>query len=107
MSEIKTPKKYKRQLELTERFENMSSEQRQKAMNAMEARIKELNANEKDPAGCCNASCGCLGSILSHLKGSTATKIKKNLNEKELNKLMEEWVACSMVENLDKDEMGM
>lgn len=104
MSEIKTPKKYKRQLELTERFEAMSSEQRQKAMKAMEERIKELNANEKDPSSCCNASCSCLGSILSHLNGKTATKIKKNLNEKELNRLMEEWVACSMVENSSEME---
>lgn len=105
MSEIKTPKKYKRQLALTERFENMSSEQRQKAMNAMEERIKELKSNEKDPSSCCNASCGCLGGILNHLNGKTATKIKKNLNEKELDKLMEEWVACTMVENSSEMEM--
>lgn len=105
MNTINTPKKYKKQLKLTEFYESMTSEQRQQALNVMEARIKELNASEKDPNSCNNASCGCLGSILSHLNGKTATKIKKHFNEKELERLTDEWVACAIVENLDGKEM--
>lgn len=144
--QVKTPKKYKEQLALTEKFEAMSSEERRSYLDELEKKIKkcketieffdnshkEASDESKDvvvdalktgaEVGVCSAVLGmstapseeALGaSMLFGLGGAMAgiysqlagNEIKDYVSRKKLDKLMEEWVACSMVENSYEMEM--
>lgn len=144
--QVSTPKKYKKQLELTEKFEAMSSEERQVYLDALEKEIrccaKNVDFFEKSSkedtseytkvitgALKTGANIGVCGAILGMsavapneevfgavIGGASATmlgihahlvehSIKDFLYHKKLNRLTDEWVACSMAENLSEKEM--
>lgn len=144
---VLTPKKYKKQLALTEKFEAMSSEERQEYLNKLEKEIKkckdtiEFFDNSHEEAsdegkqvvvnalktgaemGVCSAVLGmttvpsekALGaSALFGMGGTVAgiysqlagNEVKSYVSHKKLDKLMEEWVACNMVENLEKEKQN-
>ncbi len=144
--EIKTPKKYKRQLKLTERFEAMSSEERQAYLEKLEKEISKQsklvehfdNTHKEGTeegeqvmidALKTGANLGVCGAILgmnstssrsmlatSMLFGASTAmlgiysqlaenEIKDYISHKKLNKLVEEWTACSIVENTSDMEM--
>lgn len=137
---IPTPKKYQKSLKLIEKFEAMTSEERQAYLNNLEAQMKEIKAfsdyldrkNKATPPdgeqalynslknagelGIAGAMLGMayapedlmvesafVGGLtvggLAPLCEYISDEIKTKEYEKKLDKLMEEWVACSMVEN--------
>ncbi len=144
--EVKTPKKYKRQLALAEKFEAMTSEERQAYLERLEKKIakqskiadyfdnshKEASDEGKEVVmdalktganlGVCTAVLGmCDASTQSMLSASmlygvggamvgiysqlAENEIKDYISHKKLNKLVEEWTACSIAENTSEMEM--
>lgn len=143
---VKTPKKHKKQLALTEKFEAMTSEERQEYLSKLEKEIKKckdtiefFDNSHKEASdesievvvdalktgaeiGACTAVLGmstapsenALGaSMLFGLGGAmtgiysqlAGNEVKDYVSRKKLDRLTEEWVACSMVENASEMEM--
>lgn len=136
---VPTPKKYQKSIRLIEKFEAMTSEERQAYLDKLEARMKEIKAfsdyldrkNKATPpdgekalfdslktAGAMGVAGAMLGMayapedlmVESAIVGGVAMggivpfgqyvydEIKTKAYEKELDTIMQEWVACSMVE---------
>lgn len=144
--EAKTPKKFRKQLALTEKFEAMTSEERQAYLENLEKEIarrskladyfdKSFKSDSMEDANLAldslktGATLGVCGAILGMsavapneeligalIGGASGTVIgmyahlaeqstRERLNQRKLDRLTKEWVACSMVENLNDNEM--
>lgn len=145
---IPTPKKYQKSIKLIEKFEAMTSDERQEYLNNLEVKIKKIKkfSDELDKKistynfvsnehllnmiktdvelgtmgallGMANApiekqlSAGLIAGIEAcgayRVADCIGGQIKAERYAKELDKLIEEWVACSYVENTSAQEKEM